>query len=379
MTGQEKVHRALSPEGSPSFGAVICYESLFLRDHWDELTDAPWWFQFEADPARAARPWLDMARRLGQDWYRAPLGQSRERREMLAVETAGDAAFQVNRVTGERTQLHRPPVSGAQPAPGSENQRPARDIHDPDALAALMDRLFGPPDASPADDGCLDLPRILHTELGAEKAALGHVTAPWWHCFSLWGFAELMMHMGDSPALIHRACERFLQLGVRNARQQAAAGATVVWIEDCMSDMISPAHSREFSLAYLRPLIEAIREAGMFSVHYHCGRPDDRWDLLLDTGADALSLEESKKTFEIDIMDVARLVDGRMALLGNLDAFRVLERGSEQTLRSEIARQCEAGRLNRHRFIAGLGSPPTPGTPPERVRRYCELVHEAAS
>ena len=93
-------------------------------------------------------------------------------------------------------------------------------------------------------------------------------------------------------------------------------------------------------------------------------------------GADALSLEESKKGFLIDIEDVVERVNGRCAVLGNLDAIELLERGSEEELGAEISRQVAAGRRNGSRFIMSLGSPVTPGTTVERVRLYCDLVHE---
>jgi len=69
-------------------------------------------------------------------------------------------------------------------------------------------------------------------------------------------------------------------------------------------------------------------------------------------------------------------VNGRLTVLGNLDAIRLLEKGSEAELRAEIARQIAAGRRNGSRFIMSLGSPVTPGTTVDRVRLYCDLVHE---
>ena len=188
----------------------------------------------------------------------------------------------------------------------------------------------------------------------------------------------MMERMIETPELVKRACERLLEHSIHSVRRSAAAGAGLIWIEDCMSDMISPAQCRDFSLAFVRPLVEAIRAAGMLSVHYYCGRPTDRWEMLLDTGADALALEEGKKGFEVDLRQVAEMVDGRMALLGNIDAIAMMEHGSDTALQAEIARQCEAGQRNRHRFVVSLGSPVTPGTPLQRVRRYCDLVHKLA-
>ena len=103
--------------------------------------------------------------------------------------------------------------------------------------------------------------------------------------------------------------------------------------------------------------------------------PSGKWDLILLVGADALSLEESKKNFRIEIEEVVERVGGRCTVLGNLDSVGVLQDGSEDRLRAEIARQIAAGRRNGSRFIMSLGSPVTPQTPVARVRLYSDLVH----
>lgn len=145
-----------------------------------------------------------------------------------------------------------------------------------------------------------------------------------------------------------------------------------------MTDMVGPPAFAALNVAHLRPLVEAIRAAGLKSIYYFCGDPTGKWEMLLDVGADALSLEESKKGWAIDVEDVVERVQGRCAVLGNLDAIGVLQDGSEAALRAEIARQIAAGRRNGSRFLMSLGSPVTPGTPVVRVRRYCELVRELA-
>jgi uroporphyrinogen-III decarboxylase len=142
-----------------------------------------------------------------------------------------------------------------------------------------------------------------------------------------------------------------------------------------MTDMISPAHYARFSLPYLQEITAFIRSLGLHSIHYFCGDPRQKWALLLESGADGLALEESKKGFQIDIEDVVDRVAGRMVVFGNLDAIGVLEGGDDAALRAEIARQIAAGRQNGGRFVMSIGSPVTPGTPVSRVRQYCDLAH----
>jgi uroporphyrinogen-III decarboxylase len=114
----------------------------------------------------------------------------------------------------------------------------------------------------------------------------------------------------------------------------------------------------------------------MHSIYYYCGDPKGKLNLILETGADAISLEESKKGFDIDILDVAKTVNGRNTLLGNLDAIHLLPSASEEELRDGLAYQIEAGWLNKGRFIMSVGSPITPGTTAEQVRLYINLTHE---
>lgn len=114
----------------------------------------------------------------------------------------------------------------------------------------------------------------------------------------------------------------------------------------------------------------------MKSIYYFCGNPEGKWDLLLEAGGDAIALEESKKNFVADIEKVAERIQGRCALLGNVDAVGVLQNGTERRLRAEIARQIAAGRRNGGRFITGLGSPVTPSTPLARIRQYCDWAHD---
>ena len=185
-----------------------------------------------------------------------------------------------------------------------------------------------------------------------------------------------MLKLHDDPRLVGYACERYRQWCERHIFETAALGAQVVWIEECYVDMISPEMYVGLGLPHVRSLADGIRAAGMKSVHYHCGDPWGKMKLILDAGADAVSFEESKKGFVIDIEDVVEAVGRRCVVLGNLDAMRLLPHCTEDELREEIARQISAGRKNGSRFVMSIGSPVTPDTSVERVGLYCDLAHE---
>jgi uroporphyrinogen-III decarboxylase len=146
-----------------------------------------------------------------------------------------------------------------------------------------------------------------------------------------------------------------------------------------MTDMISHSSFSRLNTPFVKRLCEKIRAEGMKSIYYYCGDPAGRWDDLFATGCDALSLEEGKKGWNVDIAEVVKRAEGRCAVLGNLDAMNLLERGTEPDLTRELSRQIAAGRRNNNRFIMSTGSPVTPGTSMSRVRRYCDLVRKLGS
>ncbi|NPV06770.1 MAG: hypothetical protein HPY83_02255 [Anaerolineae bacterium] len=376
MTGREKVEAAFSSGGTTEFAAVICYEGIFIRDHWDELTECPWWYQQAPDLERQLAWRRDVIRRTGQDWFELPVAPPRSERESQALQVLGGQVVRVDRRTGRQERLLRPSVGGWNPLGRVQSVRPQWLAETPEEIEAQVPTMQGSPEQAVAR-GAGDLARALLDEFGRELYPFRQVSSPLWATYDLWGFEGMMEMVASRPDLVLHACERYLARAQYQVRLAAALGAKGVWIEECLTDMISPAAFARLSLPYLQRLVEEIRSAGMHSIYYYCGDPNDRWEHLLAAGADALSLEESKKGFRIDIEEVAQRADGRCAILGNLDAIGVLQDADDATLRAEIERQLAAGRRNRGRFVMSIGSPVTPATPVARVRRYCALVRQS--
>ena len=373
MTGREKIRAAFSPKGAPEIAAVICYEGIFNRDHWGQLTRCPWWYQLSPDVEQQLAWCRDVIRATEQDWFALPWVYSREERERVRIEVRPQGVFRVNRASGREEMLQEPQVAGWARDGGLHSHRPQRLAETPEEVDALVPLAR---DSEPVlPEGCGDAAAQLKKEF-SDKYPICHVGAPLWRCYGLWGFEGMMTMAATRPELVEHACARFMEQSRRGARAAAKLGAEGIWIEDCMCDMVSPAAFERLAAPFLRGVVDEIRACGMKSIYYYCGNPAGKWELIFSLGADAVSLEESKKGFDIDIEDMVERAHGGCALLGNLDALVLLERGGERELRKEIARQIEAGRRNGSRFVMSLGSPVTPRTTVERVRLYCRLVRE---
>jgi len=376
MTGREKIEAAFSGEGTPEIPAVICYEGIYVRDHWSQLTSRPWWHAQAPDLERQAAWRRDAIARTRQDWFDLPACLPRADREALSIETRPEGIFRIDRRTGREARLNEPRVGGWDPSRGCQSVRPDRLPASRDEIDAAIPTPRAVDPARLRADGAADLAALLLAEHGPTLFPLRSVASPLGRCYGLWGFEGMMTQIATRPDLVEHACRRLLASSIAAAEEAAALGAAGIWIEECLTDLIHPEAFRRLSVPCVRELVEAVRAAGMKSIYYFCGDPTGKWDSLLSAGADALSLEESKKGFTIDIDDVVARVAGRCTVLGNLDAVGVLQNGTDQQLRAEVARQLAAGRRNASRFLMSLGSPVTPATPVARVRRYCELVRE---
>ncbi len=370
MTGREKILGAFTPEGAPEIGVVASYEGIFVRDHYDALTKTPWW-----DSTKAPSVAKDVFEASGLEWFSVAPCASRDERARQRHQRRANGVWLIDQETGKETRLHEPMPSGTNTACSSSRHT------DFDTLPSSQEEIDAAIPLNPVFDRCKFLAEGRHEAAVAVRTAVdlllySHVSSPLWSLYGRLGYEGMMILMAQDAKLASYAGHRILQNVVQQIRMISALGADAVWIEECLTDQISPDLFRQLNVPILRCCVEAIRAQGMKSLYYYCGDPWGRLDAILDVGADAFHFEESKKGFRIDIEDIVEAVGNRGVVFGNLDAIGVLQDGCEDLLRAEIHRQLRAGRKHGNRFIMSTGSPITPATPVHRVRKYTDIVRE---
>jgi len=374
MTGKEKVESALTSRGTPSIPVIIPYESIMIRDHWEELVANPWW-DLHSPKLQVQMRWRrEVLKQIENDFLELPLFYARDEREVMRIEQHRDEVLLIDRRTGVAKLLEREPVGGfliesLHKKTGFE----AKSLEDIDRLVPPLER--EDPDTF-LHSGRSDLAISLVEEFGRERYPICSARSPLWACHALWGFEPLMRNIAAVPDLVHFACRRYLDYALHKVRRAAAMGAAGIWIEECLTDLVSPESYSSLSLPYLQQLVEGIHASGLSGILYFCGDPSGKLELILKAGCDAVGFEESKKDFQIDIEELTEQINARCALLGNIDAIEIVEQGSEEQLRAGLTCQLQAGRQNGNRFIVSCGSPITPTTSIQRVRLYLGLARE---
>ena len=366
MTSKEKMFAVMDGSEVTEFPVVIPYLGIFLRDHWEEVTEVPWWAVRAGDIEVNLQVTKDMVEKLGIDWLPMGGGHSREWREKHEVKVHGKQAFIINKETGQQQEIFKePPGGNLTPVTMSR----IHSIEDIDRMVNIY------PAEDRIKDGSLDYAAAVIREFGDEYFIFSSIGAPFWGLQGYFGFYEMMTNLVERPEWIEHLIEKITVSSLEALKAYAQIGIDGVWVEDCYSsaDLISLEHFRRFAAPYVERQIKLINELGMKSIYYFCGDVSDRLEDLVQMNPTCLSLEESKKNFIIDIDEVDKIVAGRSCLFGNVDAIGILQNGSREVMKAEIEHQIKIG-SRCGRFVMSLGSQVTPSTPAAKVREFVELT-----
>ena len=136
--------------------------------------------------------------------------------------------------------------------------------------------------------------------------------------------------------------------------------------ETCVScDILSPAALRELVFPAQRRFYSEVERLGLIPVVYYLGEIMPIIDDIATLGARALMIEEQKKQYRLDAVEVHRKLNGRMALFGNLDSVYSLLYGKPDGITMETRRQCACAKQGG--FIMACGSPLCFDTPAENI------------
>ncbi len=223
-----------------------------------------------------------------------------------------------------------------------------------------------------------DYVRIVVEKLGKTYAIIaGGVTGILWECHRYLGQTNTLLMLLEKPFLIDYLSNKLMEQAVENIKAASLCGADAIYIDDAMaySDIVSRKHYERFVFPCTKKMVETIHHFNHKAILIYFGGVMDRLDLIVEAGADGLSVETSMKGYTNDIGKIAELIGKKISLFGNIDPIRILQNGTEEELEKEVKRQVEAGRKARG-FIISTGSPITPATSWKRVLRFLEIARE---
>lgn len=142
----------------------------------------------------------------------------------------------------------------------------------------------------------------------------------------------------------------------------------------CTGDIMSPSLYRSLVFPGQKHFYTSLDKLGLIPTAYFLGDVRPLLDDIKQLGARALLIEESKKTFNLDIAEIYERLEGEMCLFGNLDSVYTMQLGTAAEVERETRRQLAA--CQNGGFVMANGCPLSFSTPPENIKAMIHTVWE---
>jgi uroporphyrinogen-III decarboxylase len=375
MTSKERMFAAIEGRKPDCFPVAAPYLMLSNADHWVELTGLPVWKFYEWSISTDLDWHTEMYKvfyeKLPFDIVQPWWTPSRESRENTKIVLKDGIAFYYYK---KEDRYEKVPDTIHESGSGGGENETRLVFNKKDAKEKIRINKA----EHMIKDGCNDYLEALIKAYGDSRFIVntGIVNTFYSNVYYL-GMTEFYAMLYEEPELIKYMSELLLEQNIETIRAAAAAGGDAIFIDDATatSDMVSPKTYEEFSLPYLTQEVKEIQRLGKKAILIYFGGISDRLDMIASTGADVLMMETSMKSFTNDLETVMKKVGDRMCVSGNLNPYDDIEITSGQELSSRIAKQLAIGRKYGGKFFSSTGSPLTPGTSVERLRRFIDLAH----
>ncbi|MCF7534442.1 MULTISPECIES: uroporphyrinogen decarboxylase [Pseudomonas] len=236
------------------------------------------------------------------------------------------------------------------------------------------------PDAQKDLGYVMDAVSTIRRELNGRVPLIGFAGSPWTLATymveggSSKDFRKSKAMLYDNPHAMHLLLDKLAQSVTAYLNGQILAGAQAVQIFDSWGGSLSAAAYQEFSLAYMRKIVNGL-------IREHDGRKvpvilftkgGGLWlESIADAGADALGLD-----WTCDIGEARRRVGNKVALQGNMDPTVLY--ANPNAIRQEVSNILASyGSGTGHVFNLGHGI--TPEVDPANAGAFIEAVHEMSA
>ncbi len=170
----------------------------------------------------------------------------------------------------------------------------------------------------------------------------------------------------NEAPLAHRLLEKIAESVSHYLRAQIRAGADAVQIFDTWGGILSPAAFQEFSLRYIKSIVNQVKPEGVPIIIF-CKDCSHSLDKIAATGCEVVGLD-----WTIDIGTAHKIIGDKAALQGNLDPTILYAR--PERIRHEVRSILEKfGHRPGHIFNLGHGI--LPATSEDAVRALVDFVH----
>lgn len=207
---------------------------------------------------------------------------------------------------------------------------------------------------------------LLRERVGHDLLVEGWIEGPIAEAADLRGINTIMMDFYDDPAFVHDLFAFVVEMELRFAREQVAAGADLIGLGDAAASLIGPELYREFVWPHEQRLVAGVRALGVPVRLHICGNTRVHLERMGRLGCAIVDLDSM-----VPLAEARARMGPEQILLGNLNPVAVLRNTTPAAVTAAVA-AChrDAG----PRFIVGAGCEVPRDTPDENLRALCDYA-----
>ncbi|MCL2774398.1 MAG: uroporphyrinogen decarboxylase family protein [Oscillospiraceae bacterium] len=192
--------------------------------------------------------------------------------------------------------------------------------------------------------------------------------------FSLSGrlldMTEIMVLTLIDPDIVHAVLEKVTKFITAYAKEFKKAGADGIIFAEPAAGLLSPDLNREFSVKYMKQIVDEIKDDNFMIVYHNCGNTIPLIKDILNIGADCLHFGNT-----IKLHDMLPLVPSDIPVLGNISPANQFKNGTVQSMREntlEILTKCSVYK----NYIPSSGCDIPPLSPLENIDAFFAAVKD---
>jgi len=203
----------------------------------------------------------------------------------------------------------------------------------------------------------------------ADRPVLAGVIGPFSLAGRLMDVSEAMIYCYDEPDMVHTVLGKVTAFAVEYIKAYRNVGAHGVVIAEPLAGLLSPALNAEFSVAYVKQIVEAVQADDFVVIYHNCGNgtPKMAGDILT-IGAGAYHFGNA-----VDMGEMLGLMPPDTLVMGNIDPAGQFRNGTPESIRGETLALLE--RCGKHRnWVISSGCDIPPMSPWDNIDAFFQAV-----
>ena len=211
---------------------------------------------------------------------------------------------------------------------------------------------------------------LLRERVGHDLLVEGWIEGPIAEAADLRGINTVMTDFYDDPAFVHDLFAFVVEMELRFARAQVAAGADLIGVGDAAASLVGPAIYREFVWPHEQRLVAGVRALGVPVRLHICGNTRAHLEAMGRLGCAIVDLDSL-----VPLAEARARMGPDQVLLGNLNPVAGLRDSTPDAVSAAVA-ACH--RAAGPRFVVGPGCEVPPDTPEKNLRALCDYARTHA-